>query len=209
MKMYHLYSLLLLLCFSCNPAPEKTGTTGDHATDHAAHTHHESLPAGQPSEQSIYALSSPWRNQTGQEIQLQQSQGKIHLVAMVYASCTNACPRIIADMKAIEAKLSPQALVQLTLISIDPEVDTPERLQALAQKSQLGSRWQLLTGEPDSVRELAIVLGVQYKKINDTDYAHSNLISVLNPKGEIVHQQQGLGIEPSETIKVIQSLHSL
>ncbi|MBF2054745.1 MAG: SCO family protein [Candidatus Sericytochromatia bacterium] len=171
------------------------------------HSQHAGLPAGAASDQSLYHLEASWQNQQAQTVSLAAAQGKVQLVATVYASCENACPRIIADMKAIEDKLaaSSGAQLQLTLVSIDPEVDTPARLQALADKIQLSPRWQLLTGDPDDVLTLAALLGVQYKKISETDYAHSNIISVLNPAGEIVHQQQGLGVDPAQTVAAVQA----
>lgn len=214
----------LVCCFSlllgCAEQPTEKSTQDAAASDHSQHagmdhsqhagmnhSQHESLPAGAASDQSIYQLEASWQNQQAQPVSLGAAQGKVQLVAMVYASCKNACPRIIADMKAIEDKLAASSgdQLQLTLVSIDPEVDTPARLQALADKSKLSPRWQLLTGDPDDVLTLAALLGVQYKKISETDYAHSNIISVLNPAGEIVHQQQGLGVDPAQTVAAVQA----
>jgi protein SCO1/2 len=44
----------------------------------------------------------------------------------------------------------------------------------------------------NSVLERAALLGVKYRSVSKTVFAHSNLITVLNKKGEIVHQQEGL-----------------
>jgi len=201
----HMILLSLCLCLgACAQRPEKDSTqTQSHAT-HNAHEH-ESLPPEAASEMSLYQLESTWTNQLNQPVKLADAQPRVQLLAMIYASCDNACPRIIADMKAIEAQLTDQA-VQLTLVSIDPEVDTPDKLKALGDKSQLTDKWQLLTGDPEDVLTLAALLGVQYKKISETDYAHSNIISVLNPQGEIVHQQNGLGVDPAATVRAVQSL---
>jgi protein SCO1/2 len=43
--------------------------------------------------------------------------------------------------------------------------------------------------------EMAALLGIRYKKLPDGEFAHSNVITLLNPEGEIVHQQIGLGQE--------------
>ena len=42
------------------------------------------------------------------------------------------------------------------------------------------------------MRELAALLGVKYKQEADGAFSHSNLITILNPQGEIVHQRTGL-----------------
>lgn len=35
------------------------------------------------------------------------------------------------------------------------------------------------------------------------DFSHSNIISVFNPQGELVHQREGLGVDNEETIEEI------
>jgi hypothetical protein len=40
--------------------------------------------------------------------------------------------------------------------------------------------------------------------LDERDFSHSNVITVLDPAGEIKHQQVGLGVSPDETIAAIQ-----
>ncbi|HMR16634.1 MAG TPA: SCO family protein, partial [Mariniflexile sp.] len=35
------------------------------------------------------------------------------------------------------------------------------------------------------------------------DFSHSNIISVFNPQGELVHQQEGLGVNNETTVHTI------
>jgi protein SCO1/2 len=53
-------------------------------------------------------------------------------------------------------------------------------------------RWKLLRGSESDVRELAAVLGFNYEQIDSGQFVHSNLITVLDTHGEIVHQQAGV-----------------
>jgi protein SCO1/2 len=53
------------------------------------------------------------------------------------------------------------------------------------------------------VQEFANVLSVKYKQISPMDFSHSNIISVFNTKGELIHQQEGLSVNNKETIKSI------
>ncbi|MFO1488486.1 MAG: hypothetical protein U1F65_08410 [Verrucomicrobiota bacterium] len=51
------------------------------------------------------------------------------------------------------------------------------------------------------VRELAALLGVNFRKDANGQFAHSNLITVLNAEGEIIFQQPGLN-RPADDIIV-------
>jgi protein SCO1 len=38
------------------------------------------------------------------------------------------------------------------------------------------------------------------------EFVHSNLLTVLDPEGQVVHRQLGLGSDPEPTLRVIRSL---
>ena len=89
-------------------------------------------------------------------------------------------------------------------VSIDPETDTPEKLKAFAIENYMDDQhWTFLQGSVSGVREFANVLAVKYKQISPLDFSHSNIISVFNAEGELVHQQEGLGVDNKETISKI------
>jgi protein SCO1/2 len=67
----------------------------------------------------------------------------------------------------------------------------------------LPSAWNLLQGGSEDIQEIAALLGVKYKKESNGDYAHSNVITVLNPQGEIVWQQTGLNQDTAGTVKAV------
>lgn len=144
---------------------------------------------------SIYYLESRWFDQNGEELQLRTLRGKAQVIAMIYGRCEGACPRIIEELRQVERLLSEKSSEEagFVLVTMDPEVDSPERLRALAKEYDLGPRWRLLRGDQEETRELAAALGVKYKKISETDYAHSNTITVLSSAGIVLHQKQDLG----------------
>ena len=124
-------------------------------------------------------------------------------MVMIYTTCKAACPRLVADMRNIEKQIPKKYNKDLryVLVSIDPETDTPERLKAFAKENLMDDEhWTFLQGTKTSVREFANVLAVKYKEISPLDFSHSNIISVFNPQGELVHQQEGLGVDNKETI---------
>ncbi len=152
---------------------------------------------------SIYHTPGVWKNQRGEAAPLRSLRGKIQVLAMGYTTCKYACPRITADLRAIERQLGAAAgpMVGFCFASFDSERDTSEVLSQHALKSGL-DHWQFLTSDPPIVRQLAATLGVKFEKM-DADYAHSNIIYVLNRDGQIIHRQEGLGGPPTAAIDAI------
>jgi protein SCO1/2 len=153
---------------------------------------------------SIYQLKSAWTDQHGATRQLEELRGRPQVIAMVYTNCGTACPLIVNDMKQVEATFPDVGFV---LVSIDPERDTPNRLHEFAAGSRLGDRWTLLNGSDEQLLELATVLGVRYRRVSDTDFMHSNVLTVLNAAGEIVYRQEGLG-DVSATMGALRTLQA-
>lgn len=161
-------------------------------------------------EMSIYHLPATWETQDGKVIELSDLQGDVLVVVMVYTSCQAACPVLIGQMKNIEAtvrKRTGDGGVKYLLVSIDPERDTPERLKKISEEySMTGDQWVFLRGSDESTREFANLLAVKYTKISPIDFSHSNIISVFDQEGTLVHQREGLGVDSKETIDKILSL---
>ncbi|WP_456438700.1 SCO family protein [Psychroserpens sp.] len=161
------------------------------------------------SDESIFNLTSTWNTEEGETIHLEDLKGKTLVMVMIYTTCKAACPRLVADMRSIEAQIPKenQKGLNYVLVSIDPETDTPERLKTFAKENLMdGEQWTFLQGSISGVREFANVLAVKYKEISPLDFSHSNIISVFNTKGELMHQQEGLGVDNKETIKTILEL---
>jgi protein SCO1/2 len=158
------------------------------------------------SDLSIYNLPSKWTNQNGKDIELKSLKGNVLVMVMIYTSCKAACPRLVADMRDIESKLNKKTKqhVKLILVSIDPKTDTPQKLKSFAIANQMNQDpWLFLRSSEENTREFAAVLAVNYKQISPIDFSHSNIISVFNPAGELVFQQEGLGVNNEKTITTI------
>jgi protein SCO1/2 len=135
-------------------------------------------------------------------------KGAPFVVALIYTSCQAVCPLILSDMLEIERRLSPAAQrTRFVAISLDPKRDTPGTLLAYAKQRKLDlSRWTLLTGDEDDVREIAAVLGMRYRQVAGGDFVHSSLITVVDGEGVIRRQQIGLRQDPAESVRVITQL---
>ena len=60
--------------------------------------------------------------------------------------------------------------------------------------------WLLLSRPPDDVLEFATLFGITYKRDQSGDFFHSNVITVLNKAGEMVHRHEGLQQDMASTL---------
>jgi protein SCO1/2 len=145
---------------------------------------------------SIYNLHVSLTDANAAEHGLDVHRGHPVLVTMFYGSCPMACPLLIDTMRSIERTASPadRERLRMLLISIDPERDTVANLHALGTSRKLDmSRWTLARTDAASVRKIAAVLGIQYRKLPDGGYNHSSIVTLLTPDGEIAVQSSTLG----------------
>lgn len=183
-------SLLVIFLLGASPLAR--------AEEHPAPAADAALP-----QSSLYALDATWTNQAGEEIVWNDSAGKARIIALGYATCKGVCPRIIADMQRIEKELTAGELerCRFTFVTLDPKNDKVAAMKALGERHKLdAARWDLLTGNEDSVLELAAVLGIRYDRLpNGIDFAHSYLIAVIGPDGKLLHKwtEPGQGATPS------------
>lgn len=165
----------------------------------------EQKPAAPLSTRSIYQLDATWTNDAGRTQPLAALRGRPVVLAMFFASCEYACPVLVNDIKRLRAAL-PEAerdRAQLVLVTFDTVRDTPAALKAFRARMELGENWTLLRSDAGAVQELAMLLGVKYKQDARGQFAHSNLLTILNSEGEIVHQHAGLNGDISDTAKVL------
>ncbi|WP_417429424.1 SCO family protein [Halpernia sp.] len=158
---------------------------------------------------SIYNLSSTWQNQDNKDVKFKDFIGKNMVVVMIYTSCKTACPLLVADMKTIKSKIPENLLKEtnLVLVSIDPEVDTPEKLNQFAKTNNMyGAPWIFLRGDKDDTNEFANVLSMKFKEITPMNFSHSNIISIFNKKGEMMSQEEGAGINAEKVVEDLKSI---
>lgn len=149
------------------------------------------LPPG-----SIYQLDAALVDQTGKRIGLDAHRGHPVIVTMFYASCPAACPLLIDTIRAVERSLDAKQRSQLRvlMVTVDPARDTPAALTALAKSRRIDlARWTLATSDEATIRKVAALLSIQYRKLPDGDFNDSSVLTVLSRDGEILRQSSQLG----------------
>ena len=155
------------------------------------------------SKESLYQLDGRFTTDTGRPFSLGELRGRPVVLTMFFASCGYACPLQVTDMLAIQGRLPVELRGQavFVLVTFDLARDTPAALAQYRASRGLDAQWVLLQGDDAATRELAALVGVKYKQETDGMFAHSNLITILNAAGEVVHQRTGLkgGLDEAAT----------
>lgn len=182
--------------------------TAEEHKNHSEKKVEQKSDANQLSDESIYNLHSELLDQDGKKISLDSLKGQPVVFSMAYTSCAYACPLIISHMQQLEKELDSQGKkkVKFVLVSFDPKKDTPAVIKEYAIKRKLSSRWSMYTASSDKApREIANLLGIKYNKIDEVDYDHSFIITVLNSEGVILGQQIGADKNPKDLAKYIKN----
>lgn len=128
------------------------------------------------------------------KIKLSDFNGKLVLIYFGYTFCPDICPTNLGNVSIAYQGLTPKQRdnLQVLFISVDPERDTPERLQQYANYFDIGMIG--LTGNPSVIAEVARRYGVIYaihkQTPNDVHYAvdHSAFSYVVSPSGKLLTQ---------------------
>src|ERR1044072_4539154 len=87
-------------------------------------------------------------------------KGKTVAVNFIFTTCTTICPPLTATFRRVQQSPMERAPdVELISISVDPVIDTPERLREFAAKFKTGPRWTFVTGEKYEIDQLLRALG--------------------------------------------------
>lgn len=178
------------------------------------HENHNAMAAGEiSSEHSLYHLDAVWTDHRNEQFSLSEFRGQPVIITMFYGNCTQVCPILIRDANRVYSALdeSQREKVKVLAVTFDPENDTPELLNKYAAEKNLNiPEWHFVTGSSSSIRQLAMMLGVQYTRKSDGHFAHSNLVTVLDGEGRIVQRLEGLNqpvAEAAQWIKNYLKLH--
>jgi protein SCO1/2 len=138
-----------------------------------------------PSEAHDFTLTS----HTGQRVSLRDFRGKLVLLYFGYTFCPDVCPATLSEVaRAMEILGEDAGDMQLIMISVDPERDTPAKLAAYVthfDPSFLG-----VSGTPDQIAEIATLYGIYYEKKEGsaaTGYLvdHTATITVVDQDGHV------------------------
>ena len=126
-------------------------------------------------------------------------KGKTVAINFIFTTCTASCPPLTATFRKVQQSAAERGLpLQLISISVDPTVDTPERLHAFAEKFNAGPGWTFITGDKVVIDSLLNGLGAPVTNKND----HTPMIMIGNDGADYWTRAYGLS-SPSQLIELI------
>lgn len=121
------------------------------------------------------------------DVTLSDFRGKLVLLYFGYTFCPDICPGTLANVAQALREMGTKADdVQLIMVSLDPERDTPEKL-----KEYMGHFYPSfigITGEKEQIDEITSLYGVFYQKTDGSDATgylidHTATLMVLDREG--------------------------
>jgi protein SCO1 len=152
---------------------------------------------------SVYLPNINLQDQDGQTQPWSANKGRVRIVAMFYSSCKVTCPRTIESIKLLESHLHAlsRERLEIDLISLDPDRDTPQKLKAMVKSRNLDElHWHLYRTDANSVKQIAGLLGVQYRQLPDGEFNHSSFLVLLDSKGRILAKSEKSDTEDQQFI---------
>lgn len=127
---------------------------------------------------------------TGDEWSEQDLTGQWDLLFFGYTFCPDICPTTMADLRTVAESLPQESRdrLQVTMVSVDPERDTPTQMSEYLGYFKAGFKG--VTGEPTELAKLAQALSVAYipPDTSEENYLvdHSGQVVMVNPEGQYV-----------------------
>jgi protein SCO1/2 len=125
----------------------------------------------------------------GEQFLLSGLKGKIVLLFFGYTSCPDVCPTTLAELKQVLQQLGPESeSVQVVFISVDPERDTPQRIQEYARR--FNSSFIGLSGSAQQLEPIWDAYGIFREAVQGNSAAgyivnHTARITLIDPNGNL------------------------
>jgi protein SCO1/2 len=163
--------------------------------------------AGEPvASSSVHQLDVPLETQDGRRTSFAATGGRVRIATLFYASCPMACPLIIDTLKGVERQLTPaeRAGLDVLMVTIDPENDTPQALRKLATERRLDTtRWTLARSSASDVRKLSAGLDIAYRKLPDGSFNHASVLVLMDAQGREIARSTKVGRPDPELVAAV------
>lgn len=134
-----------------------------------------------------YGRSLELADHTGKPRRLEDWRGKAVVLFFGFTHCPDVCPTTLADIAQAVKELGPDAgRVQVLMVSVDPERDTPESLAKYV--TAFDPRFLGLRGELEATKKVAAEFKIYFgkRKIGDSyTVDHSGQSYVIDPQGRL------------------------
>lgn len=96
-------------------------------------------------------------NRDSSEISLSDLRGKVYIVGWQFTDCPSGCIGMAAEMESLALKHANNEDFHVVSVAIDPENETPEKLNAWVQDHGLDApNWWFLTGDKEKIHKYMV-----------------------------------------------------
>ena len=155
-----------------------------------------------------YVQPFSFTNQDGKIVTQKDVEGKVYLANYFFTTCRTVCPRMNNEVRKIYEHFKTENNFLILSHTSVPAIDSVKRLKHYADSIGVNTpNWIFLTGRKDSLyRQARISYKIDDPNNNvvniDDDFMHTQLIALVNKKGEVVKIYDGLKqTEINELIK--------
>ena len=148
-------------------------------------------------------------NQRGEETSLEDLKGTVWLATFIFTNCETICPPMTFNLAEIQGMLKEKGIEDYKIVgfSVDPDVDTPEKLQEYLEMFEVPdeSNWELLTGY--SQEYISQFAEQSFKALvrnnpNDDQVIHGSRFYLIDQNGIAVKNYTGVEDVPKEEIVI-------
>jgi protein SCO1/2 len=174
-------------------------------------------PANRPADASRLAViqkAPTWRliDQNGRPVTDRACDGKVVLVSFIFTTCTGSCPATTARMRQVQEALQTRGVfkndrVRLLSISLDPERDTPKKLQLYMDIYDADPKsWTFLTGPKDKLSQVIAGFGMWARPAANGQLDHPSRIFLLDPQRRVREIYNLAFLKPAWVVEDIELL---
>jgi protein SCO1/2 len=150
----------------------------------ATYTYHGTVIQS-PDPAKNFVLTGP----DGQTVNLEDFRGKAVMIYFGYTFCPDVCPATLVELAKANQLLGEDAEgLQVIMVTVDPQRDTPEKLETYVTHFDPG--FLGLTGTADEIAAAATPFGIYYEKREGSEATgylmdHTASVIVLDPEGHL------------------------
>lgn len=125
------------------------------------------------------------------DVPLRAEPGRLLVAFLGFTNCPDACPTALAEVRSALERLGDEAsIVDVAMVTVDPQRDTPEILTDFVQNFD-SDAWALRTDDPDELQQVVTAFGATSATEHDhqgatTDVGHTDYTYVIDDTGAVV-----------------------
>lgn len=121
------------------------------------------------------------RDQNGQLITRGALRGHAWAITFLDSRCTAACPIVGRDLATAQHMLGPSSPLEVIVVSVLPQYDTPHRVRAFARKIGLTGQWHWLLGTRRQLAPVWHAYGIWVQ----TGITHDIAVYLVDCRGDV------------------------